>query len=149
LKTQLSETDILLYYLGVEKKYYALLELYGLIRSHSVCPNCGKNTNLHFRLVKDIIDDFGLVGKIDIPSDEEIKQVTRDIAIWKGLTRCQNMHQSLRAEEYADRFDLHIDFVYRIKRKVQAMIDRFLTMKQLFHKKENGLDQADSEQVCD
>ena len=134
----ISEVDLMVYCLAVDRKYYELIELYGLLFEYAVCPKCKYQIQAHFKLFKEIINSFGGLKKgIRIPSEKELEQVSRDITIWKGLLACESYDEApftLKVDEYAKRYGLTMDSVYKIRHKVQGMVNKFLKMRQIFKK---------------
>lgn len=130
-----SELDLLLYILAIEKKYYDLFEMYGMFYEYKTCKHCRHDNQMQFKLTNDIIRTFGETGIIKIPQDKELKQVSRDITIWKGLMRCEDTSLSIRVEEYAARYKVSQDTIYKIRHRVQAMVDKFLAMKKIFKRR--------------
>jgi ABC-type Na+ transport system ATPase subunit NatA len=131
---KVNEIDLMLYCLCIEMGYFELLELYGVLFSYSKCPKCGHASGMHFKVIKDIISSFGgVVSGIKIPTLKELNQVSRDITIWKGLQGIQERDfLAERVSEYAKRFELTNDAIYRIKRKINSMIEKFAQMKKVF-----------------
>lgn len=134
----ISETDLMVYILAVERKYYEMLELYGIFREHAA--RCSRCKNTYFRLMKETLRAFG-GREIAVPFEKEIKRVSRDITIWRGLSGCQprssagDGNLSARMEEYARRYQMKTDNVYKIKQNIQLMVDKFLTLKGIFGKR--------------
>jgi hypothetical protein len=132
--TNISESDLLIYYLAVEKKFYEILELYGLLYEHSRCKKCGYDNGLHYKIMKELLDSFSLKRGIKIPKEKDLARVSRDLTIWKGMTRyakSENPH-FIQAEEYAKRYGVKVDAVYKIRDKVQSVVEKFITLKGIF-----------------
>jgi hypothetical protein len=136
-ENKISEVDLMIYALSVEKKYYGLLELYGMLIEHSTCKKCKHNSNAHFKIINEIIERFGdAEAGIAIPTSDELSQVSRDITIWRGLQGYTEEAGSLalRVEEYAERYKLTPDGVYKIRNKVETLVQQFQQMKRVFRR---------------
>ena len=133
-KYAVSEIDLMLYSLAVNDGYRHLLELYGMLFEYAKCPKCGQDTGIHYKVMKEIIASFGgVVSGIKIPTQKELAQISRDITIWKGLQGIEDTHQvAERVSEYAKRYELTNDMIYRIQRKVRDMLDKFQQMRKIF-----------------
>lgn len=131
---KISETDLLVYMLAVERGYHDLLELYGMFHESAVCPHCKKNTGAHFKLVKEVVSTFGS-GSIRVPRETVLRQLSRDIAVWKGLNRCAATPVVNTAEEFARRYRIKLINVYKIRQRVQAAVEKFMAMKRIFKRR--------------
>ena len=136
------ETDLLIYTLAVEKKYYEFLEVYGILFEHCKCPHCGKDTSVHHKVTKEIVDTFGSMEKwssIKVPRHQEVEETLRDITIWKGLKNCEAYSdaKSMRIKEYQARYELSQIAIYKIQERMQKIVDRYLQLKKVFNEKQD------------
>lgn len=131
---KLSESDLMVYYLAVEEGFYELMELYGLLHEYSKCPSCGHENGLHYKVMKELIDTFGDLGKpIKIPDKIMLTKVSRNITIWKGLSGLTNEEESARRlADYTERYELKKDSVYKIKYRMEVIVQKFLSLKKVF-----------------
>lgn len=135
MKREIAEIDLYMYYLAIEKKYYELLELYGLLFQYTECPHCKKDTGLHFKVMKELIATFGGIEHLRIPKEKDIQQIARDITIWKGLKRCEDALLVEKVAEYSERYELTTDAVYKIRHRVEKVIERFMTAREVYTKR--------------
>ena len=132
----ISESDLTIYMLAIVHKCYEFFEMYGMFCEYSKCKKCGNDNRLQFILMKEMIGSFGGLDGIKIPSEKEVKQISRDIIIWKGLARASKSDGSISflIEEYAKKYSLSLDGVYKIRKRVQETVDKFSEMKKLVRK---------------
>lgn len=126
---------MLLYVLAIEHKYYELLEFYGMCHEYDICPHCKKSVGLSSKMTKDVIHSFGEFGGIKIPKHAELRQITRDITIWSSLHNCEDSGMSVKVEDLAKQYRVTPGTIYSISYKMQALVDKFATMKELFNKR--------------
>ena len=131
MSVRMSECDLLLFILAIDKGYTDLLDLYGMFHEHDKCPACGCKTGVQYKLVKEIVASFGSMS-LKIPRDSELRQIARDITIWSGLRNCPNI--ALKSEEYARRYGIQVCNVNKIRSRIQTAVDKFTAMKRVFRK---------------
>lgn len=126
---RINESDLLLYYFAVERRYFDLFELHGMLAASTKrCPHCKKTLDIHAALMRDVFDSFG--GRaIRVPTKDELNTFTRDMTIWRGLSLCTRGTLGLRVEEYMGRYSLPRDVVHRIRNKVQKVVDKFQAVR--------------------
>lgn len=133
---KIAETDLLLYTLALEKGYHEILDLYGILFDHSVCPHCKRNTGSHHKSLKDIVETFGGASKkgIQVPAMDLMRDILRNITIWKGLSACMEVGsvQVQRIEYYAQEYSMSPDNVLKIHRRMDSIAQRFLTLREAF-----------------
>jgi Mor family transcriptional regulator len=134
---KIRESDLIVMYLSIVRQYSELFELYGLISEFSICENCGHDNKLQFKLFKEILEYFGGISAIKIPKAREMVQATRDITIWKGLQRCKYDKEAaaIKAAEYSKEYEMTLDNVYKIRDRVQKLVDKFLTLDEQYRKR--------------
>ena len=134
---KIKESDLMVMYLSTVRQYSELFELYGLISEFSVCKNCGHDGKLQVSLFTEILEYFGGIKGIRIPKAREMVQATRDITIWKGLQRCKNNKEAaaIKAAEYVIEYEMTLDNVYKIRNRVQGIVNKFLTLDEQYRKR--------------
>lgn len=136
----IAESDLMIYILAVEKQYYELLELYGILFEHATCPHCKKDTGVHYKAIRDIIETFGGKTSLKIPLGEDLAKVSREINIWRTLKNCKDKdsrmsrERRLKVEEYAARYEMTLDNIYKIEKRIQTMVEKFIALKGMFKK---------------
>jgi len=131
----------MIYYLAMEKKYYELLELYGLFHEFTQCPHCKKDNNVHFKMMREVIHTFGGTKEgLRIPKGVELQRISRDLTIWKGLKRYResSLNASAQAKEYSERYDITVDNVNKIYTNIQKVVDKYLNLKSIYTKAKGG-----------